>query len=191
MFLQITLFLGGLVVLYFGAEWLVKGAASLALHYGIRPLVVGLTVVALGTSMPEFVVNFFAALDNEDALALGNIVGSNICNIALILGLSALVVPISVKPGTLRKEYPIMMLVMVVFYAVALDGNHQQIRWLAAGRAASWLFCFSSSSMPGVTPSKSPPPTTTNWDETDIEAPGWKKALLIIGASPFWPSARA
>ena len=184
MFLQITLFLGGLVVLYFGAEWLVKGAASLALHYGIRPLVVGLTVVALGTSMPEFVVNFFAALDNEDALALGNIVGSNICNIALILGLSALVVPISVKPGTLRKEYPIMMLVMVVFYAVALDGiiSKSDGLLLVGGLVAFLLFLVFDARR---NPQQESTSNDDELDETDIEAPGWKKALLIIGGISF------
>lgn len=116
------LFLVGIGLLYLGAEWLVRGAASIALQYGIRPLVVGLTVVALGTSMPEFVTNFLAALENEDSLALGNIVGSNIANIALILGATTLVLPIAVTPNTLRKEYPIMMIVMTLFYALAWDG---------------------------------------------------------------------
>lgn len=125
--LQLLFFVIGLVVLYFGAEWLVKGAASLAIKYGIRPMIVGITVVALATSMPEFVVNFFAALSGEDNLALGNIVGSNICNIALILGISSLVIPLSVTPSTLKKEYPIMMLVMVVFYVISLDGTISQI----------------------------------------------------------------
>ena len=124
---QLLIFAVGVGILYLGAEWLVRGAASLALKYGIRRLVVGITVVALGTSMPEFVINFFAALSNEDSLALGNIVGSNICNIALILGASALILPLAVAPGTLRKEYPIMMLVMALFYLVALDGVISQI----------------------------------------------------------------
>ena len=84
MFVQFLIFTAGLVVLYVGAEGLIRGATSLALKYGIRPLVVGITVVALGTSMPEFVVNFFASLKGQDGLALGNVVGSNICNIALI-----------------------------------------------------------------------------------------------------------
>ena len=123
MWLQTLIFSVGLGMLYFGAEWLVRGASSIALKYGIRPLVVGLTVVALGTSMPEFVINFFAALKNEDSLALGNIVGSNICNIALILGTTALVLPMVVKPNTLRKEYPIMMGVMTLFYVLAWDGT--------------------------------------------------------------------
>lgn len=127
MLLNSVVFVIGLVVLYLGAEWLIKGAAGVALRYGIRPLVVGLTVVALGTSMPEFVVNMIAAFSDEDALALGNIVGSNISNIALILGSSALVVPLTVRPDTLRKEYPIMMAVMVLFYFVALDGVISQL----------------------------------------------------------------
>lgn len=127
MLLNSVVFVIGLVVLYLGAEWLIKGAAGVALRYGIRPLVVGLTVVALGTSMPEFVVNMIAAFSDEDSLALGNIVGSNISNIALILGSSALVVPLAVRPDTLRKEYPIMMAVMVLFYFVALDGVISQL----------------------------------------------------------------
>ena len=124
---QLLLFTIGLVVLYFGAEWLVKGAASLAVRYGLRPLIVGITVVALATSMPEFVVNLFAAVTGEDSLALGNIVGSNICNIALILGISALVLPLSVAPGTLSKEYPMMLGVMIVFYLLSIDGVISQI----------------------------------------------------------------
>ncbi len=127
MLLQSLIFIVGLTALYYGADWLVKGATSLALRFGIRRLVVGLTVVALGTSMPEFLVNFFAAVSNEDALALGNIVGSNIANIALILGMSAMVYPLSVRPATLRKEYPMMMLVLGIFFWMALDGRISQI----------------------------------------------------------------
>ncbi len=127
MLLQSLIFFVGLTALYYGAEWLIKGATSLALRFGIRRLVVGLTVVALGTSMPEFLVNFFAAVSNEDALALGNIVGSNIANIALILGMSALIFPLAVQPTTLRKEYPMMMLVMGIFYGMSLDGRISQI----------------------------------------------------------------
>lgn len=140
--LQLLFFVIGLVVLYFGAEWLVKGAASLAIRYGIRPMIVGITVVALATSMPEFVVNFFAALSGEDNLALGNIVGSNICNIALILGISSLVIPITVAPSTLRKEYPIMMGVMILFYVLALDGVVSEIDGglLIAGLLAFFVY---------------------------------------------------
>jgi cation:H+ antiporter len=123
MLLPSILFFVGLLILYFGAEGLVQGASSVALQYGIKPVVVGLTVVALGTSMPEFLVNFFAMVAGESPLALGNIIGSNISNIALILGCSALVLPLTVTPEILRREYPIMLGVMVLFYLTALDGH--------------------------------------------------------------------
>jgi len=123
MLLPSILFFVGLLVLYFGAEGLVQGASSVALQYGIKPVVVGLTVVALGTSMPEFLVNLFAVIAGESPLALGNIIGSNISNIALILGCSALILPLTVTPEILRREYPIMLGVMVLFYLTALDGR--------------------------------------------------------------------
>lgn len=122
MLLYVVLFAVGIGLLYVGAEGLVQGASSLALRYGLRPAVVGLTVVALGTSMPEFLVNLFAVVADESALALGNIIGSNISNVALILGSSALVLPLTVTPELLRREYPVMLGVMVLFYACALDG---------------------------------------------------------------------
>lgn len=123
MLLYSVLFVVGLVILYFGAEGLVQGASSVALQYGIKPVVVGLTVVALGTSMPEFLVNLFAVIADESPLALGNIIGSNISNVALILGCSALLLPLTVTPEILRREYPIMFGVMVLFYLTALDGK--------------------------------------------------------------------
>lgn len=123
MVLYVSLFFVGLLMLYLGAEGLVQGASSVALQYGIRPVVVGLTVVALGTSMPEFLVNFFATVSDESTLALGNIIGSNICNVALILGTCSLALPLNVTPAILRREYPAMLGAMIVFYLSALDGR--------------------------------------------------------------------
>jgi cation:H+ antiporter len=120
---QILLFLLGLGVLYVGADWLVKGASSIALQFGLRPMVIGLTVVALGTSMPELLINVFAVVSDQDALAIGNIVGSNIANIALILGISAMLLPLAVSPGALRKEYPLMLGVTLLFWILASDGD--------------------------------------------------------------------
>ena len=120
--LNLGIFSVGLVALYLGAKWLVTGSTSLALGLGIRPLLVGITIVALATSMPEFVVNLMAAVTGEDGLALGNIIGSNISNIGLILGVSAVVVPLAVAPSILRKEFPIMMSVMILFYLISYDG---------------------------------------------------------------------
>ena len=123
MVLHVFLFFLGLLVLYLGAEGLVQGASSIALQYGIRPVIVGLTVVALGTSMPEFLVNFFALLSGSSPLAIGNIIGSNISNIALILGTCAVMLPLTVGPDVLKREYPVMLGVMVLFYVCALDGS--------------------------------------------------------------------
>ena len=120
---QLFLFTLGLALVYFGAEWLLKGAAGLVYRYSVSPLIIGATVVALGTSMPEFVFNLFAVFSDEDGLALGNIVGSNICNIALVLGASGLVLPLLASRDVLTKGYPFMMIVLVVFYLVALDGT--------------------------------------------------------------------
>ncbi len=122
MVLYVFLFFVGLLILYLGAEGLVQGASSIALQYGIRPVIVGLTVVAVGTSMPEFLVNSFALISGESTLAIGNIIGSNISNVALILGTCAVTLPLTVTPEVLRREYPVMLGVMILFYACALDG---------------------------------------------------------------------
>jgi cation:H+ antiporter len=122
MVLHVFLLFVGLLVLYLGAEGLIQGASSIALQYGIRPVIVGLTVVALGTSMPEFLVNLFALLSGTSSLAIGNIIGSNISNVALILGTCALTLPLAVTPDVLKREYPVMLGVMGLFYICALDG---------------------------------------------------------------------
>lgn len=123
MIVDIILLLVGLLVLYFGAEAMVKGASQLALGLGISPFIVGLTVVAFGTSAPEFVVSFLATWQQSEGISVGNIVGSNICNVALILGVAALIQPLSVDASSLRREYPIMLVASIVFFAMALDGR--------------------------------------------------------------------
>jgi Ca2+/H+ antiporter len=91
-------------LLYFGAEGLVRGSASLALRLGLTPLVIGLTVIAFGTSSPELVVSLQAAATGSGAMEVGNIIGSNICNIALILGLCALITPLRADVQVIRRE---------------------------------------------------------------------------------------
>ena len=100
--------IGGLVLLYFGANWLVQGAITLALHLGLSPLIVGLTVVALGTSVPEALVSVQAAIGNQGGIALGNVIGSNILNIALILGLSAFLNPLKVDSHLVKADVPLL-----------------------------------------------------------------------------------
>ena len=100
--------IGGLILLYFGANWLVQGAITLALHLGLSPLIVGLTVVALGTSVPEALVSVQAAIGHQGGIALGNVIGSNILNIALILGLSSLILPLKVDSHIVKADVPLL-----------------------------------------------------------------------------------
>ncbi len=105
----------GLAMLYFGAEWLVKGSSALALRAGISPLAVGLTVVAFGTSAPELAVSIDATKIGQGGLALGNVVGSNICNLALVLGAAALVRPLGIHRQVVRFDLPLLIVVSLVF----------------------------------------------------------------------------
>lgn len=123
MVLTIVLFLVGLVLLYFGAEWLVSGSSSGALRFGIPPLIVGLTVVSFGTSAPELLVSLLALLEGKDGVSIGNVIGSNVANIALILGCSALIRPIEVSPLVLRRDYPIMLSASLLMVVLAYDGE--------------------------------------------------------------------
>lgn len=109
----------GLVVLTVGAEWLVRGASQLASRLGVSPLVIGLTVVAYGTSAPEIMASVVAALAGHAEMTVGNVVGSNIANIGLILGGSALVAPLALAPTVVRRELPFMVLVTAGLWIAA------------------------------------------------------------------------
>lgn len=111
-----------LVLLTLGAEWLVRGSSSLALRLGVTPLMVGLTVVAFGTSSPELVVSFKAALDGLGDVALGNVVGSNLFNVGIILGLTALICPIAIKSQIIKVDGPIMIGTALLVPLVLRDG---------------------------------------------------------------------
>lgn len=123
--LNILLFLAGFVFLTAGAEFLVRGSSRLALRMKVPAVVVGLTVVAFGTSLPELMVSLIANLQGGGAadIAIGNVVGSNIANFALILGIVSLLRPMSVERQLLFREYPLMLVVSVIFFAIAWDGS--------------------------------------------------------------------
>lgn len=123
MWFSFFLILLGLGLLTVGAEWLVRGSASLALKLGVTPLAVGLTVVAIGTSAPELAVSLNAALEHNSAISLGNVIGSNIANIGLILGTSALIFPIPTHPQTLRRDVPLMIAITFALVVMLLDGE--------------------------------------------------------------------
>lgn len=122
MLIPIGLVLLGLILLVAGGELLVRGASGIALFARITPTVIGLTVVAAGTSMPEMVVSVRAAIDAQPGLAAGNVVGSNIFNVALILGVAALVRPLRILGNTVRLEWPVMMLASLQLHLLARDG---------------------------------------------------------------------
>ncbi|MFW6093787.1 MAG: calcium/sodium antiporter [Pseudomonadota bacterium] len=121
MLLDIISVAAGMVLLYFGAEGLVRGSVSLARHFKLTPLAIGLTVVAFGTSMPELVVSVGGALSGAAAIAAGNVVGSNVANIALILGLSALLHPLTVNARVVRVEVPVMVSVTLAGIVLLRD----------------------------------------------------------------------
>ena len=104
----------GLAALVWSAERFIEGAAATARHFGMSPLLIGMVIVGFGTSAPEMVVSVLAAVDGSPGIALGNAYGSNITNIALILGVTALISPIAVQPQIVRRELPILLLVTVL-----------------------------------------------------------------------------
>jgi cation:H+ antiporter len=127
MLVHALFFIVGLATLVAGAESLVRGASKFALSLGVSPLVVGLTVVAFGTSAPEMAVSVGASLGGKPDLAVGNVVGSNIANILLILGISAVVAPLLVAEQIIRQEIPVMIGASVLMVVMALDGNISRI----------------------------------------------------------------
>lgn len=118
---NVALLVGGCGALYFGAEWLVRGSARIASHMGISPIVVGLTLVSLGTSAPELVVGVFAALDGETGLLVGNVMGSNLANIGLILGATAVIRPLAVADRVVTRDVPIMVVISIFIFPLVMD----------------------------------------------------------------------
>lgn len=123
MVLQLALFSAGLALLVFGANLFIKGAGGIALRYGISPFVVGMVLVGFGTSMPELAVNITAVVDDRLDLAVGNVVGSNIANIGLILGVAALIAPMVVSRRMLRVEVPLLLVASVLLWLLVVDGS--------------------------------------------------------------------
>ena len=121
MFITLSLFLVGFYFLIKGADWLVTGASSIAKRLRISDLMIGLTIVSFGTSAPELIVNLIASFHGSADLAIGNIVGSNISNILLILGISAIIYPLAVKKGTIWKEIPFNLLAVFALWLLVND----------------------------------------------------------------------
>ncbi len=179
-------FVLGLIALVAGAELLVRGASKLAFSFGISPLVVGLTVVALGTSSPEMAVSVQSAWAGQVDIGLGNVVGSNIFNVLFILGLSALIVPLVVHRQLVRQEVPVMIGVSLLAWALAADGGISRIDGLLlVGLLVAYTVFLirqsrrqsaadATSNEPG--PDEPGPGSTSQWDRH------WGvQVLLVIG----------
>lgn len=144
---NVLLVSAGLAMLYFGAEWLVQGSINISNRLKISQLVIGLTVVAFGTSTPELAVSVSSAMQGVSDVALGNVVGSNIANIGVILGISAVIAPIAVSKSTIRKEIPIMIGATLLLLAIIFDGKIDILDGiiLVAGIVGFVIFSYKSS----------------------------------------------
>lgn len=174
-------FMLGLIALVAGAELLVRGASKLALSFGISPLVVGLTVVAFGTSSPELAVSVQSAWSGQVDIALGNVVGSNLFNVLFILGVSALIVPLVVHRQLIRQEVPVMVGVSLLAWALAADGGIGRVDGLffVALLVGYTVFLIRQSRRQAVShpPSSDPlPDMGSTWDRH------WSvQVLMVIG----------
>jgi cation:H+ antiporter len=182
---------GGVVLLTFGADGLVRGSSALALRLGMAPLIVGLTVVAFGTSAPELVASLAAASAGSTDMALGNVVGSNISNIALVLGLAAIIRPISIQRQITRRDAPLAFGLSGLLVLLLIDG---QLGRLEGAFLFSGIIVYSIWSIRDARQSKKTKPA--HLDEVDLESvkmPIWKDLLftlaglagLIAGAKLF------
>ena len=139
MHLQIIILLFGLILLYIGSEFLVNGASSTALMFSVKPVIIGLTIVSFATSAPELLVSFVAALKGSGDISVGNILGSNVINIALVLGISAMIRKVDIKKQIISFELPFMIFISILFWILCIDceiGYYDGIILLF------FLFCF-------------------------------------------------
>ena len=125
--LSIFILLAGLALLYYGSSLLVEGAASTAIMFAVRPVIVGLTIVSLATSAPELLVSLVAAVKGSGGISLGNILGSNVINIALVLGASAMIKPVTVSRRVARIELPYMIVISCIFWVQCMDNRISRI----------------------------------------------------------------
>ncbi len=167
----------GIAMLYFGAEWLVRGGAGLGLLLGLSPLVIGLTIVAFGTSAPELGVSLSSALRGQGDIAAGNVVGSNICNIGLILGLAALISPVHVQPQLLRRDVPLMVAASGVLVWLLWSGT--VTRWQGGLLVAALVAYLTYSVMEAR---RHPAPLPEEAEEAVSHAPQsvWRSIGLVV-----------
>jgi cation:H+ antiporter len=135
-------FIAGLLLLISGAQILIKGSVAIAERLAIPPLIIGLTLVAFGTSSPELAVSVQAAFNNQADVALGNVIGSNIFNVLFILGLCACLLPLSVSKQLIKQDIPILLLITILVFVLALDGGISRLNALILVFALCLYLCF-------------------------------------------------
>lgn len=177
MLLTILLLIVGFVVLILGADWLVDGATSVGIRAKLSPLIIGLTIVAFGTSLPELIINIFSCAQGSSGLAIGNIVGSNIMNILLILGVAAMIYPIDVSRISIRRDIPVGFGASLMLFLMANDffiGKSQTIIWieglvlLAFAVAYLYLTMIQNEKL------------STEVEAVQIPMPWWKTILFLV-----------
>ncbi len=187
MLTAVALIIAGLIILVWSADKFVIGAAATARHLGMSPLLVGLTIVAMGTSAPEIFVSIMAALDGAGNLAVGNALGSNITNIGLVLGITALISPIPLQKKLLKKELPLLILVSIIGGLVLMDLqlNLTDALILFAAMAFALYLMFLDSSESGE-------PIVDEDEAAAIEGTPMRKALLlmVLGLAALLVSSR-
>lgn len=172
MWAQVLLLIFGIVVVLKSADWLTNGTVGLATKLGISQIVIGLTIVAIGTSMPEFFVSIVSAIKGTPDLAVGNIVGSNIFNVLLIVGVAATVAPIAIQRATVRRDIPIAIVASIMLTFMMLDDNISRIDALilfAAFIAFIWITLRNSKN-----------DANEKDASTEKVIPTWKSVLFII-----------
>lgn len=172
MFLQVFILLVGFLLLVKGADWFVEGAAGIAKKLGIPQLIIGLTIVAMGTSMPEAAVSITAALQENAGITIGNIVGSNILNILIILGVTALITNVAIQKSTLYYEIPYMIVITIVLMIFGITGGEITfiegiIFWLLFIVFLGYLFVMSKKG-------------NSQEDEEVKDIPVWKCILFML-----------
>ena len=182
MTVEILLLIAGLVLVLAGAEAIVEGASTLARRWGVSEFVIGLTVVAIGTSAPEMVVSFISSAEHNSDLAVGNIIGSNIFNTALILGLSAIIAPVAITRGNLRRDIPVNISITVLLIVLGLKrtffgiGEDGLSRWEGLVFLALFIWYMVSSFLHD----KDNQPSVEEAEEKDAKPMSLFKALVYV-----------
>ncbi|WP_353371858.1 calcium/sodium antiporter [Aliiglaciecola sp. NS0011-25] len=185
MILEILIFIAGLAVLSWSADKFVYGASALATNIGVSPMVIGLTIVAMGSSAPEIVVSATASLNSNPDTAVGNAIGSNITNIALVLGITAILKPLMVSSSTIKRELPVLLSVTLLAVYFLADGHLSFIEGLVL--IALFVFTIGGLTWISLSAEKNDPLHTETADEIPRDVPPSKAIFWVVLGLIFLP----